>query len=115
MRGVVHISDYNRDAVLQTIQDDILSFERKLRQLILLNGYTNKDMRNFFLYRKAEVTKEKDKTFYDIKIQNYERRLKEIESLGEFQLFEFSDILDFAGSRFSNTIHAINRYTLSGF
>ena len=49
-RGVVHISDYNRDIVLQNIQDDILSFERKLRQLILLNGFTNKHMLRYYEY-----------------------------------------------------------------
>src|SRR5688572_17411259 len=41
IKGVVHISDYNKDIVLQTIQDDILSFERKLRHLLLLNGFGN--------------------------------------------------------------------------
>ena len=38
LRGVVHISDYNRNNVLESVQDDLLAFERKLRQLILLNG-----------------------------------------------------------------------------
>lgn len=113
MKGVVHISDYNRDIVLQKIQDDVLSFERKLRQLILLNNYKNGDMRKFFEYQKSIKKKKGDIDYWSAKIINYDKREQEINSLGQFQLFEFTDLMKFAASSFSNTIHKIDTYTIN--
>ena len=112
MMGVVHICDYNRDIVLQYIQDDILSFERKLRQLILLHGYDNTDILNYFIYKREKCKDKKSRGFYDQKIQNYESRRIESDSLGAFQLFDFSDLLNFTESSFTNSFYKIPRYSL---
>ena len=50
--------------------------------------------------------------FYKRKIQNYESRHIEIDSLGAFQLFEFSDLLDFAESSFTDSFYKIPSYSL---
>lgn len=110
-RGVVHISDYNRDIVLQNIQDDILSFERKLRQLILLNGFTNDDMLRYYEYNLERNTSRSKKEFYALRIKSYIKRTFEMDSLGPFQLFDFSDLMNFAGSSFSKRIHKIGSYS----
>ena len=114
LKGVVHLSDYNRDIVLQNIQDDILSFERKLRQLILLNGYKNKDMYLFFGHRMNTKKTEKDRDFWKGKKVNYEKRINEINSLGEFQLFDFTDLTDFAASIYTKGVHEIGKYSIDG-
>lgn len=110
LQGIVHISDYNRDIVLQAIQDDILSFERKLRQLILLNAKKNIDMRAYFEYKVVNSKKDRDKSFYENKVKAYDNKVHEINSLGQFQLFDFSDIMDFASSSFSDKIHSFGLY-----
>lgn len=110
LRGVVHISDYNRDIVLQNIQDDILSFERKLRQLILLNGFKNENMLEYFEYKLKRNTSPSKIEYYELRLKSYIKRRDEIDSLGPFQLFEFSDLMNFASSSFSKTIHKANSY-----
>lgn len=108
--GVVHISDYNRNIVLQKVQDDLLMFERNLRQLILLHGKNNFDMLRYFEYRLESGRKQKDKDFYHEKILRYQRMENEIKSLGPFQLFEFTDLLSFCNSSFSGKIFPITQY-----
>lgn len=113
IKGVVHISDFNRDIVLQYIQDDILAFERKLRQLILLHNYQNHDIKAFFEYRQISAKKSSDQSFYKNKIDTYNNRQNEINSLGAFQIFDFSDILNFVGSSFTNQLHKIGKYSVN--
>ena len=112
LRGVVHISDYNRDLVLQKIQDDVLSFERKLRQLILLNGFKNDNMLEYFEYKLKRNTSSHNVEYYDPRIKNYKKRKSEIDSLGPFQLFEFSDLMNFVSSSFSKVISKVGNYTV---
>lgn len=45
--GVVHVCDYNRDIVLETIQQWVLTFEQLLRKYLLLVGKTNEDLWEF--------------------------------------------------------------------
>ena len=114
IRGVVHISDYNGDIVLQSIQDDMLSFERKLRQLFLLNGFVNEDMYKYFIYKKEKSKRDRDFQFLDRKIKGYQASINEINSLGQFQLCDFGDLMGFAGSKFSGSIFKIKEYTING-
>lgn len=51
LKGIVHFSDYNRNIVLKRIQDDVLNFEFNLREFLILNGRSNKDILSFFEYR----------------------------------------------------------------
>lgn len=110
LRGVVHISDYNKDIVLQKIQDDILPFERKLRQLILLHGFTNDNMLEYFEYKLNRNDSQKNVEYYELRIKNYKKRKNEIDSLGPFQLFEFNDLMNFASSSFSKVVHKVGSY-----
>lgn len=114
LSGVVHISDYNRNIVLQKVQDDLLMFERNLRQLILLHGFINTDMLRYFEHRLNESRKNKDRNFYHEKISRYKRTEDEIKSLGPFQLFEFSDLLSFCNSSFSGRIFPTTQYEFNG-
>ena len=41
LSGIVHFSDYNQTSVLQAIQDDVLTFERKMREYLFLKNYRN--------------------------------------------------------------------------
>lgn len=93
---------------MQYIQDDILAFERKLRQLLLLNNHHNHELKAFFEYRR-----DSNPDYYDKKIETYHKRQDEINSLGAFQIFDFSDILDFLGSSFSKKLHKIGKYTIN--
>lgn len=79
-----------------------------------MNGFTNTDMRKYFFNQQEKSSRDRDKTFYENKIANYDKRTKEIDSLGSFQLFEFSDLIDFAGSDLFNSVHRINKYDWSG-
>ena len=112
--GVVHIADYNRDIVLQCIQDDMLILERKLRQLILLNGYTNEDMKLHFEKTLAKTESENTRKYYENKINSYNKNKVEINSLGQFQLFEFTDLMNFAHRYEKNPSHQFIDYEISG-
>lgn len=114
LHGVVHISDYNRNIVLQKVQDDLLLFERNLRQLILLNGFDNIDMLKYFEYRLQKDRSDKKKKFYRGKIERYKQTENEINSLGPFQLFEFSDLLNFCNSSFTHRIFTSSEYEFNG-
>lgn len=112
--GVVHLSDYNRDVVLQCIQDDVLSFERKLRQLILLNGFSNADMKLYFENSLNKSSNKKDREFFENKIKRYDNNKDEIDSLGPFQIFEFSDLMNFAHTYGDYATYKFQKYNISG-
>ena len=113
LKGIVHISDYNKDIVLQRTQDDILLFERSLRQLILLHGYKNEHMLDFYTYMFNKSSGNR-KLHYNQKMHIYKEREEEITSLGPFQIFDFSDLMLFSGSSFSNMIFKERKYTING-
>jgi len=98
IRGVVHICDYNLDPVIQTIQDDVLIFERNLRQWLILNGFSNHHVIEYFKYRYSEAKRKKDKDYWSWKIDWAGKKNDEMRNLSPFQLFEFSDLLYFVTS-----------------
>ena len=104
LKGIVHFADYNRNIVLKRIQDDVLNFELNLREFLVLKG---KKMDDIIKYYEYAILKEKSET----NINHIKRRLlffknkeNEINSLGEFQLCELSDLMDYCNSSFSNNI-----------
>lgn len=107
LRGVVHICDYNLDAVIQTIQDDVLIFERNLRQWLILNGFSNNHVIEYFKYRNSIAKRKKDKDFWNWKIDWADKKNDEMRNLSPFQLFEFSDLLYFVTSSFSGEVFFI--------
>ena len=102
LNGIVHFSDYNQTKVLQAIQDDVLTFERRMRQYLFLKNYRNKDMIDFFHYRAEKYSRSKD--FYAEKIEILEKRADEMNQLGEFQVFDLRDLLQFGNSSFSDKL-----------
>ena len=102
LMGVVHFSDYNQTKVLQAIQDDVLTFERRMRQYFFLMNYRNKDMIAYFTYRAKNSRS--SRAFYQNRIQMLEKRSTEMNQLGEFQLFDLKDLLEFGNSRYSKKL-----------
>ncbi|MCY2687629.1 hypothetical protein [Salinimicrobium sp. TH3] len=112
LSGIVHFSDYNQTKVLQAIQDDVLTFERRMRQYLFLKSYRNEDMINFFHYRaeKYDHTKE----FYSKKIGILEKRADEMNQLGEFQVFDLRDLLEFGNSSYTDKLFPSETIEVNG-
>ncbi|MCE2790118.1 MAG: hypothetical protein LW630_09430 [Saprospiraceae bacterium] len=107
LKGVVHINDFNRNIVSQAIQQDMLVFERNLRQWYLLNDVKNDDIRTFFEYSAKKYPKKEywrnELAAYRIKEEN-----GELKKHGELQLFTLSQLLDFGNSTVSNKLFLTN-------
>lgn len=102
LQGVVHFCDYNQNGVLQAIQSDILRFERNLRVYLQLCGFSNQSILDYFEVKsQEEIRKQKEKRFATNKLQFFENKAKKMHELGEFQLFDFGDLLAFGNSSFS--------------
>ena len=102
LNGIVHFSDYNQTKVLQAIQDDVLTFERRMRQYLFLKNYRNEDMIDFFRYRAEKYSRSRE--FYSEKIEILEKRADEMNQLGEFQVFDLRDLLQFGNSSYSDKL-----------
>ncbi len=102
LKGIVHFSDYNKTAVLQAIQDDVLTLERKLRQFLFLNNFRNNNIINYLKYRMDNC--EKSRAYFEGRINSLQRREYEMNQLGEFQIFDLKDLLDFGNSSQSHKI-----------
>lgn len=102
LQGIVHFSDYNQTKVLQAIQDDVLTFERRMRQYLFLKNYRNRDMSDFFHYRADKYPHSRD--FYLEKVEILEKREDEMNQLGEFQVFDLRDLLEFGNSSYTNKL-----------
>ena len=94
LSGIVHFADYNQTAVLRAIQDDVLTFERKMREYLFLKNFRNEDMIEYFKER-AEKS-EHSRSYFQSRVHQLERREEELNQLGEFQGFTLKDLLEFA-------------------
>lgn len=102
LMGIVHFADYNQTIVLQAIQDDVLTFERKMREYLFLKGYRNEDMLKYFKHRAEQ--NENAKRFYEGRLSQLERRQDELNQVGEFQLFSLKDLLEFGNDSQSENL-----------
>lgn len=111
LAGVAHVSDFNRNRVLQLIQDDIISFERDLRRLFTLRGRSDADMLHFFEYQSEHGNSYGLKSKYRDKFRDANQPNKETERtlLDPFQTFDFSDLLYFSGSEVSGQLLRFDR------
>lgn len=75
--GVVHVCDYNRDIVLETIQQWVLAFEQLLRKYLVLSGKINDDLWSFLSERP----------------NNNRKRTKDSDNLSPFQCFYLTDLM----------------------
>lgn len=115
LKGLVHICDYNLDIVIQSIQDDVLIFERNLRQWLILNGFDNKDIINYFKYKSEKhPSSDRDREFWKLKYQNTLKRIDEMYAFSKFQLFEFSDLLHFLNSTHSEACFRMPKAMIDG-
>jgi hypothetical protein len=103
--GVVHISDLNRNVVINALQNDFLSFERNLRQFYLLNGVTNQSIIDFFDYR-AKKGNDHFKTKYEE--YSSDTKIEELRKFGELQHFYLNDLLHFGNSSLSSKLFVTN-------
>lgn len=101
LKGIVHFADYNKNIVLKRIQDDVLNFELNLRELLVLNGKTNNDIIKFYEYK---FSKDNNKQYPESRLNYFKRKDKEINMLGQFQLCELSDLMNYCNSSFSDNI-----------
>jgi hypothetical protein len=107
IKGVVHVSDFNRNIVLQSIQHDVLDFERNLRQWLLLNNVTNDSILAFFEYQLNSNKRGKGKLqFWQRQIDEFNSKKEQgiLEKFGQLQHFNLSHLLQFAKSSFSNKL-----------
>lgn len=98
LAGVVHIADYNKNAVLLTYYAFLLDFEKKLRELLIFSNKTNEDMVDYYK-RMIDVLyagpMEHCRRQYNDYIRN-EKKIRMMEALGPFQAFPIADLLYFA-------------------
>lgn len=112
LTGIVHYSDYNQTGVLQAIQDDVLTFERKMRQYLFLRDYRNEDMLEYFQYRADKDAH--SKRYFEGRISTFEKRKDKLNQLGEFQMFDLKDLLEFGKSTKSNKLFPSQYIEING-
>lgn len=107
VKGVLHISDFNRNTVLQAIQHDFLTFERNLRQLLLLNEVSNETLLTFFQYK---AQKSKSVEYWKGQENAYllKRSSGELDNFSELQHFTLRHLLEYASSSFSSKVFDLN-------
>jgi hypothetical protein len=106
-KGVVHISDLNRNEIIHAIQQDYLLFERNLRHLLQLNDLTNKDVLDFMASRSQKVS---NKEYWKGQYDSYSSLLKRknIEHRSDLQLFNLSHLLEFGNSELGRYVFPIS-------
>ncbi len=103
--GVIHISDLNRNLVINALQNDFLLFERNLRQFYLLNGVSNQSIIEFFKHRAK-----KGSDYHKKKYEEYssDTKKEELKKFGELQHFYLNDLLHFGNSSLSSKLFVTN-------
>lgn len=93
LTGVIHFSDYNRDAVNTYLFAQISRYERALRSLLTASDLKNEDMINFFCHQINDQIKVNS---YKRKKSQFENKYKGKLSLPEFQSFDLIDLIELA-------------------
>jgi hypothetical protein len=106
-KGVVHISDLNRNEIIHAIQQDYLVFERNLRHLLQLNDLTNGDVLDFMASRAQKVS---NKEYWKGQYDSYSSLLKRknIEHRSDLQLFNLSHLIEFGNSELGRYVFPIS-------
>ncbi len=110
--GIVHFADYNQTNVLRAIQDDVLTFERKMREYLFLKNFRNEDIIQYFRDR-AEQS-ERSKSYFQGRVRQLEKRKEELNQLGEFQGFTLKDLLEFANDAQPESIFPYSKINFQG-
>ncbi len=106
-KGVVHISDLNRNGITQAIQQDYLLFERNLRHLLKLNEFTYRDLLAFM---ESMTQKGNSKEYWRGQFDSYSSifKKKTIEHQSDLQLFNLSHLLEFGKSELGRNVFPIS-------
>lgn len=104
LKGIVHFADYNANTVLKRIQDDVLSFEMNLREFLVLNGKTNEVIQEFYKYKNENEQRENKKEHFKRRLNFFKSKENEIKCLGQFQMCDLSDLMDYCNSSYSNKL-----------
>lgn len=112
LKGIVHFSDYNRNIVLKRIQDDVLNFEFNLREFLILNDRSNTDILSFFEYRKKKASGQRDKNHWSDKVLRFEKKTNQMKNLGQFQLFNLTDLMFYCKSSRSKRLFEFDPHPL---
>ncbi len=107
LKGIVHFADYNKNVIIKNIQDDVLTFELNLREFLVLNGKSNKDILDYFEYKISKKGKN-DRSYILKKLERHRRYETLKSSLGAFQHFELLDLLQYCNSPFSGILFKTN-------
>ncbi len=99
LTGVVHYSDYNRPAVGAFLYDQLSSYERSLRRLLVLHGLKNLDMLNYFKTACEKAILAKQNSPYQRKLREYQNRQAFNDRLPAFERFYLLDLMKLAGDR----------------
>lgn len=99
--GVVHISDLNRNSVIHAVQQDMLVFERNLRQFLLLNRVVDADLLKFMKLKADDGDK-----YYYSQFELFDQRIQKNGGMPgqSLQSFYLSHLLDFCNSSVSGKI-----------
>jgi hypothetical protein len=89
LTGVVHFSDYNRQAVSEYLFSLLSSYEKSLRNLLVLNKLGNEDMLGYF--REMDG---KGRRGYKNKIDDYEEKRAQNELLPAFEMFYMLNLIE---------------------
>jgi len=95
--GVVHIADYNKNAVLLTFYAYLLDFEKKLRELLIFSNKTNEDMVDYYR-RMTKILYGGPRDHCQRQFNDYtrsEKKIRMMEALGPFQAFPIADLMYF--------------------
>jgi hypothetical protein len=103
--GVLHISDFNRNRVIQAIQHDMLVFERSLRQFLLLNRVSNDDLVGF-MKQKAGNREKREERYWGNQYDFFDSILKGKGRISgpPLQSFMLSHLLDYSNSSISGKL-----------
>lgn len=103
LTGVVHFSDYNREVVYTYLYAELASYERDLRELLVLSNLNNDDMYASFWsivnHHKSKGDKEETVRTYLGKIDDYDKKREKLEKIPAFQGFQLDDLRTLAKKR----------------
>ena len=92
--GVTHICDYNKNQVYLYYYAHILDFETRMRELLILNGYTSDDMIRFFEASAKNLQPPQSKVYEQkVSMARSDRQQKLRETIGDFQGYSITDLM----------------------
>jgi hypothetical protein len=99
LTGVVHFSDFNKSIVTTYLFNVFFKYEKHLRELLKKYGYSNKNMVEFF---ESKANFPKSNSFFQKKLDSYNRNQEKINKLPPFQSFYLDDLIRLANTKYND-------------